>query len=333
MLIAFLRVLFVCLAVLVGMSAGRGLYDQVMDGVPVWFGGVMGFAIAITLIAAEQAFRRHFTRSLVALLLGLTAGLALAWLTLSVLGLALADQPSLLRQIDVPVALIITYLAVITVVRNADRFRVVLPFVEFRAERRDAGVLILAPDLPADGRLVPLLRAGITAERVVVHARVAGHWEAQTGADDAVTAARARRAVEGLAELRQVPGLVVDLDATEIPGTADLIDLSIRLARLETGRLATADRDTARRAAAQGIPVVDLAVLAGALAPVIRPGDRIEVLIARPGDSKGQGVGHLDDGSLVVVTGAADAVGQTVACVVLRLHATGNGRMVFAERA
>jgi uncharacterized protein YacL len=330
MLITFLRILFVSLAVIIGLTSGRQVYSTVWPDSPGWFGGVMGFAIAITLIAAEQAFRARFSRSLVAVLLGVTGGLILSMLVLLVLGMALQNNP-LYANLDMPVVLVTTYLVVITVVRNADRLRVIVPFVEFRAERRGGGTLILAADLLGDSRLAGLLRSGLFADRVIVHRRIVAHWESLTSANDPAQAARARRAVEGLSELRSLPGITIDLDDTEIPDPADLIDLAIRLARLETGRVATGDRDTARRATAQGLPVVDLAALTAALSTAVRPGDTVQVLISKNGDSKGQGVGFLDDGSMVIVSGAADRIGQTVSCTVLRLHTTHTGRMVFAE--
>jgi uncharacterized protein YacL len=88
-----------------------------------------------------------------------------------------------------------------------------------------------------------------------------------------------------------------------------------------------------RIAQAEGVPVVDLAALSAVLAPAAKPGEVIEITITKPGEGKGQGVGFLDDGSMVVVNGAADHIGQRVRATVLRTHATSNGRMVFAEAA
>jgi uncharacterized protein YacL len=333
MLILFLRVVFVALAVIIGMTDGRRFYDMVYPAAPAWFGGIMGFAVAVTLIAAEQAFRSRFTRSLVAVLIGLAGGLALSWLVLSVLRLALQESKDWYSNLDVPIVLVLTYLVMVTVIRNADRLRVVVPFVEFRAERRGGGPLVLAVELLGDGRLLGLLKSGLFADRVVIHQRIVAHWEALTRCEEPPLAARARRAIESLAELRSVLGLIVEIDATEIPSASDLPELAIRLARLETGRVASSDRDTVHRCSAQGVPVVDLAALAAALSPIIRPGEQLDLMIVKPGEARGQGAGFLDDGSLVVVAGAAERIGQNVRCTVLRMHTTANGRMVFAELA
>lgn len=331
MLVLLVRILFVALAVMIGNTSGHYFYRPLFGAsLPVWFGGAIGFGVAVTLIAAEQAFRRHFSRSLVAFLVGLGGGLLLSVLLLSVLRMVLQDD-EMYRNLDLPLALVTIYLVLITVIRGADRMRVIVPFVEFRAERVDGGALVLDPLALGDARLPALLRAGFSAPRLIVHHRVLEYWQDQAGSEDPVARARARRALDGLQALRQ-PGLPpLDIDETEIPNAPTPAEAVLRLARLENGRLLTVDRDLARRASAEGVGIVDLSAIATAMAPEIGPGSTIEVLIERAGDGKGQGVGFLDDGAMVVVSGAADSIGNRIRVVVKRQHTTSNGRMVFAD--
>jgi uncharacterized protein YacL len=332
-LIVLVRLVFVVVLVLAGLgSAGRYFFDQIAGiELPPWFGTAMAFAIAVTLIAAEQAFRRRFTRSLVAFLLGLSAGLALSWLLISVLDKVITDQ-ALLRNLNLPVAVITCYLVLITVLRNADRLRLVLPFVEFRAEQ-SAGATVLDGSLLGDGRLPALAASGVLGHRLLLPRRALGVWEAQVADADPGRQARARRALEILTELRTQ--VQVDIDATELPAAAeDPGEMLIGLARLEGARIAAADRDLCRRAKAQGLPVLDVTALAAVLAPPpAKPGDVIELLIDKAGEGKGQGVGTLDDGSLAVVNDAADAIGSRVRATVVRMHVTSNGRMLFCTRS
>lgn len=331
MLILLIRIGFVLFATFAGNGAGKAFYGQIFDGqMPWWFGSAMGFGLGVTLIAAEQAFRRHFTRSLVGFLLGLGGGLLLAFLLLLVMRLLAGDD--LYRALDLPVALIAIYLVLITVVRNTDRWRVILPFVELRSEQYAGGAVVVDPATLADGRLPALLRTGFFAQQVLVHKAVVVHWETALTSGEPATVARAQRALDNLRDLRGLSAPRVEVDETEIPNVRDLTDLLVRLARLETARLITAERETARRAQAEGVAVVDLAALAQVLVPQVRPGEQIEVLIERTGEGKGQGVGFLDDGGMAVVNDAAGMVGQRVQATVLRIHTTSNGRMVFAER-
>ncbi len=331
MLILLVRVLFVLFATMVGYTDGQYFFSGIFDGVmPPWFAASLGFGIAITLIAAEQAFRRRFTRSLVAFLIGLGAGLVLTGLLVGVMHLVLQNH-DLANNLDVPVALVTVYLVLVTVVRNVDRWRVILPFVELRSEQFDGGTLVVDSSVLGDTRLPALLKTGFFAQRLLVHRDVLTFWEAAASAADPLVQRKAKRALEGLVELRSLTMPSVEVDESEIPNTSDLGDKLVRLCRLEGARLLTNDRDLVRRADAEGVQVVDLNALANVLSPQIKPGQDLVVLITKVGEGKGQGIGHLDDGSLVVVGGAGERVGEQVTCTVARTHATSNGRMVFAD--
>jgi uncharacterized protein YacL len=328
MLVLLIRVFFVILSTLAGHSNGAIIFGRVFDGaMPWWFGTAMGFAVAITLIAAEQAFRRRFTRSLVGFLVGLAGGLTLSFLVLQVLRIVLQDD-GLYSVLDVPVSLVTTYLVMITVVRNVDRWRVILPFVELHAEQGDASVVAIDVATLADGRLVALLRTGLVAQRVLIHRSAVTFWERESRSGDTARTVRAERALKALRELTSPS---IEIDETEIPNTTEAADAVLRLCRLETARLVTAERESVRRAAAEGVGVVDLSSLAAVLNPPLRPGDQIEVLLDKPGEGKGQAVGRLDDGSLVVVSNGAGRLGQRVTVTILRLHQSATGRMIFSE--
>lgn len=328
MLIILVRIVFVILAVLIGMTSGRYFYAGLE--VPTWFGGAIGFAVAVTLLAAEQAFRRRFNRSLVAFLVGLGGGLLLSYLLLSVVDLVIQD-PELRVNIDIPLALVTTYLVLVTVLRNADRFRVVVPFVEFRSEALVEGSAVLDATALTDGRLLGLVEGGVLDQRLLVHRSVVAHCEALAAQEDPAQRARGSRALETLAALRQRLGERLAIDDTEIPQAQDVPAAVLGLVHLEGGRLVTADRGLADRARAERLRVLDLQAVAATLAPLVRPGQGLDVTIEKPGEGADQGIGYLDDGSMVVVTGGRDRVGRTVRCTVLRLHQTANGRMVFAE--
>ncbi len=331
MLILLIRFLFVLFATMVGYSNGQVLYHGLFD-LPPWFGGALGFGIAITLIAAEQAFRRRFTRSLVAFLIGSAAGLLLSSLLVAVLRQVLPADSDPSNTLDIGLTIITTYLVLITVLRNVDRWRVILPFVELKADQFDGGILVVDGSMLGDTRLPALMKTGFFAQRLLVHRDVLTFWEKEAAQEDPIRQRKATRALEGLTELRAMNLPPVEIDETEIPHSSGLGDTLIRLCRLEGSRLLTSDRDLARRAEAEGIQVVDLNALAQVLAPQLKPGQDIQVLISKPGEGKGQGVGFLEDGSMVVVNNAGENLGQTVTCSIARMHSTSNGRMVFADR-
>ena len=331
MLILLVRFLFVLFATLIGINNGQVIYRGLFD-LPPWFGGALGFGVAITLIAAEQAFRRRFTRSLVAFLIGSAAGLLLSSLLVAVMRQIMPDRNDPSNTLEIGLTIVTTYLVLITVLRNVDRWRVILPFVELKADQYDGGLLVVDGNMLGDTRLPALLKTGFFAQRLLVHRDVLNFWENESATDDPLRQRKATRALEGLAELRAMGMPPVEIDETEIPHTTGLGDTLIRLCRLEGSRLLTSDRDLTRRCEAEGVQVVDLNALAGVLAPQIKPGQDVQVLVSKPGEGKGQGVGFLEDGSMVVINGAADHLGETITCTVARMHTTSNGRMVFADR-
>ncbi len=79
------------------------------------------------------------------------------------------------------------------------------------------------------------------------------------------------------------------------------------------------------------MPLVDFSALPAAVGMPVRPGDSLQVTIDKAGEGRRQGVGYLEDGSLVVVSDAEDRIGSRVRCTVLRTHQTAQGRMIFAE--
>jgi len=332
MLILVLRIGFVALAMMVGLTSGHYFYDRAWSGMPGWFGAALGYGIAITLIAAEHAFRRRFARSLIAFLVGLGAGLGLSWLVLSVLSLVIQDR-DFYNNLDLPVALVTTYLVMITVLHNIDRWRLVIPFVEFRSSQVHGGALVLDGAILGDSRLLGLLRSGLITDNVLIHRRVIESLEEDAHSDEVAVQTRARRSLEGVKEIRSLTSPPIEINETELPNAERLDDLLVRLCRLENARLASNDRELLRRAEAEGVRIIDLQGLAGVLVPQVRSGELLRVTIEKPGEGKGQGIAFLDDGSMVVVNDASRVIGQMVTVTVLRTLATANGRMIFADLA
>jgi uncharacterized protein YacL len=332
MLILLIRVIFVLLCLFVGDASAGYFYDNLFGGsLPAWIGASLGFSVGITLIAAEIAFRRRFTRSLVALLIGLAGGLLLSLISIQLLKQAVAN-PQMARQLAGPLALICCYLVVITVLRHVDRFRLILPFVEFHRERFQEGALVIDDSALRDSRLLALIASGIIGQRLIVHQDLLRFIEQQATNEDSATRVLGKRALDNLADLRgQGERVEVSIDPTEIAGASSLSETLIGMARLESGRLLSNNAQLTSRARGENVPVVYLGDLSKAFAQVIRVGETIEVVVEKAGEEAHQGVGHLDDGSMVIIATAADRIGEKLRCVIVRTLKNANGRMVFCQ--
>jgi uncharacterized protein YacL len=190
---------------------------------------------------------------------------------------------------------------------------------------------IVDTSVAIDGRIVDVVRAGFLHGTLLVPEPVLGEMQAFADSADDQRRAKGRRGLDTLETLRQERGVDLEVIGDEAPETAEV---DAKLVHMCTGRraaLLTLDTNLARVAAVAGCRVLNLHALALALRPPVLAGERITVLVTRPGKEAGQGVGYLDDGTMVVVERARERIGHEVETTVTSVLVTANGRMVFAR--
>lgn len=330
MLILLVRIVFVIFATFFGFYSGGYFFEG--QGTPHWIGAMIGFTAAVTLIAAEQAWRRYFNRTLIAFLFGLSLALFISYLLILIIG-EVAQDEGVSRHLAVPITLIVTYLVLLSTLRNADRLRLVLPFIELRNEHIETGSMVVDATALADSRLPKLVDSSLIGHRIIIHTSIILQEEAQArSSDDDSRRVIAKKALDTIKLLQEQHGDRITIDHTSIPNASDSNELLIDLARLENAQLCSNNRALVTSARQQGLHCLVINELAQLLTPSIKPGEHISLHIDKVGENKHQGIGYLDDGSMVIVNDAADAVGESVNCTIVRLHQTNNGRMIFAER-
>ena len=205
------------------------------------------------------------------------------------------------------------------------------PLVRAQAfDARDG--LLVDTSVLMDGQLLALARAGVVGGDLMVARFVLDEIQGFADSPDETRRRRARRGLESLEVLeREGTTRVFVLDDEVVEH--DAVDAKlVALARRLQLRLLTNDGPLARSAELQGVPTCNLRRLAQELAPAIVPGDFVRVALTRAGKEEGQGVGHLDDGSMVVVNGGIDLVGgPDVMLQVTSVVPTNAGRLVFAR--
>jgi uncharacterized protein YacL len=182
-----------------------------------------------------------------------------------------------------------------------------------------------------DGQLLPLARAGLLTGDLFVARFVLDELRGLADGGDEPRARRARAGLEVLEVLGQEAGVRLGVLDDELPQFPEVDAKLVALAKRLELRLLTTDGHLARSAAIQGVAVCNLRQLATELWPARKPGDVLAVQLVRPGKEPGQGVGYLDDGSMVVVAGGASLVGHgELAVAVTSIVPTSVGRVVFA---
>jgi uncharacterized protein YacL len=182
-----------------------------------------------------------------------------------------------------------------------------------------------------DGRLVDVCRDGWIEGILLVPTFVLYELQGLADAPDPERRRRGRRGLDTLAALQRLSGVGVQVLEDDAPGE-EVDQKLLHVARSRGTPLITTDAALARVAEVQGVRVRNLHALADTMRPPVTPGDELEVRISKPGRERGQGVGYLPDGTMVVVQQAADDVGREVAVEITSITSTSNGRMLFASR-
>jgi uncharacterized protein YacL len=298
------------------------------------FGGVLGRTIDRALGKVERRLDRQSPARLVAGILGAIAGSALA-LVLIVPFAILLDGKLAVALVGLA-AWVLAWAGYRIVAHQAEAVLEMLglstrPLVRAQAyDVRDG--LLVDTSVVMDGQLLPLSRAGVVGGDLMVARFVLDELQGFADATDDVKRRRARRGLETLETLRDDGNVRVFVLDDEIPEHAEVDAKLIALARRLQLRLLTNDGPLARNAELQGVPTCNLRKLAQELTPSIGPGDYVRVAITRDGKEQGQGVGHLDDGSMVVVNGGSELVGgPEVMLQVTSVVPTSAGRLLFAR--
>ena len=193
-----------------------------------------------------------------------------------------------------------------------------------------ASAKILDTSVIIDGRIRGLLDSGLLEGQVIVAQSVIDELQALADSGNAEKRGRGRRGLKLLSELREQYGRRLVVNSTRYEGNG--VDDKLLLLTADTGgTLLTADYNLAKVAEVKALQVLNLSELVIALRPEVQPGDELVLKIARDGKEADQGVGYLDDGTMVVVEGARGRIGERLPVVVTGALQNPTGRIVFAR--
>ncbi len=237
---------------------------------------------------------------------------------------------NLLQGVKVLIGLITTYIGISLVLQTKDDFRFVIPYVEFAKETRGNRPILLDTSAIIDGRIVDLIETRIVQGTVVVPKFVLNELQTVADSGDKIKRVRGRRGLDMLQKLQSTHIVEVHIDESVVEG-AGVDQKLITLALDQRARIMTNDFNLNKVATLRGVEVINLNDIAQALKPVVLPGEHMQVKIVKPGESHNQGVGYLDDGTMVVVEHGRGHIGDSVAVEVTSTLQTSAGRMIFGR--
>jgi uncharacterized protein YacL len=193
-----------------------------------------------------------------------------------------------------------------------------------------ASAKILDTSVIIDGRIRGLLDSGLLEGQVIVAQCVIDELQALADSGNADKRGRGRRGLKLLSELREQYGRRLVVNSTRYEGKG--VDDKLQALTADTGgTLLTTDYNLAKVAEVKGLRVLNLSELVIALRPEVQPGDGLQLKIVRDGKEAEQGVGYLDDGTMVVVEGASGRQGERLAVLITGALQNPTGRIVFAR--
>lgn len=227
----------------------------------------------------------------------------------------------------------ISYACVSLLWQTKDDFRFVIPYVEFSKDLRGAKPYILDTSAVIDGRIADIVETGMIDNQLVLPRFALVELQAIADSSDKLRRARGRRGLDILNRLRsndKIDFKIYDRELPEMKGQP--VDSKLlTLAKHLGGKIVTGDFNLNKVAKLQNVPVVNLNEIANALKPVFLPGETIRTKIVKSGEGPNQGVGYMDDGTMIVVEDGRSYVGSLVDISVTSMLQTNAGRMVFGK--
>lgn len=182
-----------------------------------------------------------------------------------------------------------------------------------------------------DGRIIELSNAGFIQNELILPEFVLKELQLLADGGDSHKRARARFGLDVIKELKKIDSATLTINRDEITGTNKTDDKLIILAKKLNADLYTTDYNLGKVAHVEGITVLNINEMALSMRPAVLPGENRKIKIIQKGSGRGQGVGYLEDGTMVVVDNAQKLIGKTIQVEIERYHQTESGKMIFAK--
>lgn len=341
-----------CIFLLVAAGAAVSIVtSKLLVGSPWWvawlvFAGTMAAAMAV--IGVDVLVKRKRIDTISCVYFGLVVGFFLTYvvsIALAPLQETLADkllegiesQPQLANMLggvfQLVLGMILCYLCVSLLIQTKDDFRFIIPYVEFSKEVKGLKPYILDTSVVIDGRIADVVETRVLDNQIIMPRFILTELQSIADSSEKLRRSRGRRGLDILNRLRANELVDLKIYDRDLPESANQpVDMKlVLLAKHLEGKIVTGDYNLNKVARLHNVEVINLNDLANALKPVYLPGEKIEVRLVKPGEEEGQGVGYLDDGTMIVVENGRRHVGKSVQIEVTSILQTSAGRMIFGR--
>jgi len=311
--------------------------DEIRQG-PSWVPwAVLAGMVALpaTVIGLDSSIKRKDLTVITAVYFGVLVGVFLTYVAILALTpiIPAAPRSPVFEWLPLILGMVLCYMCTSLLLQTRDDFRFLIPYVEFARDVQGMRPNVLDATAIVDGRIAELADAKLFESRFVVPSFVVDELQSSSESHDRQRRMRGRRGLDVLNRLRECEAIQIEVlppdDEVEAEGSDEA--RAVAMARKLGGRIITNDPNLAKIAALRSVPSLNVNDVAVALRPTYVPGDFLSVRLVKPGEEPGQGVGYLDDGTMVVVESARDQIGRTVPVTVTSTLQRPAGRLVFAR--
>lgn len=323
-----------CLFFIVALGSATFIIRDVSIPVPYkWaiFVGVILLAIAV--IVGDVLVRRKRLDTISAVYFGVLIGILLTYVVSIALTPLLAQDNPHKASIQLVLGVVLCYLCVSLLMQTKDDFRFVIPYIEFAREVKGLKPYILDTSVVIDGRIADVVETNILDNQLIMPRFILAELQGIADSGDKMRRARGRRGLDILNRLRNNKDAELKMYDREYPDMdGQQVDMKlVLLAKHLEGKIVTGDYNLNKIARLHNVHVINLNDIANSLKPVFLPGEKVDVKIVKAGEEQGQGIGYLDDGTMIVIESGREYIGQMVSMTVTSVLQTSAGRMIFGR--
>ncbi|MFA5394167.1 MAG: PIN domain-containing protein [Candidatus Ratteibacteria bacterium] len=290
-------------------------------------GALFGLAGAGTIVLLEIIMEKIPARRIFLGAIGLIVGLISARLLFEMI-LLIPPRVEIQYYVRFFLYYLFSYLGVTIALRYTGKWNLLSGAAD---EAEKIPPLLLDSNVIIDGRLLDLSHTGFMDYRLVVPGFIMKELQTIADSSDDLKRQRGRRGLEMLNRLRRDPEIKIIIDDIDFPNITGVDAKLIQLARTSQARILTNDYNLAKIAEVQNIKVLNLNNLSTVLKPRYVQDERLLIKIIKEGKESDQGIGYLEDGTMVVVEGGRKHIGESLEVVIANTIQTATGRMLFAE--
>ncbi|MBI3013132.1 MAG: hypothetical protein HYY63_05845 [Elusimicrobia bacterium] len=296
-------------------------------------GILVGVSCSLLVILAEIIIDRIPLDNLIAAVLGSILGLfsakVLDYTVYLVTDSSLYDR---IHRYSLLINLLLTYLGMVVAIHKKEEVELLDRNIFIpSSKKRGQEIMILDTSVLIDGRISDICETKFMTGRLIVPRFVLNEMHVLSDSADATKRQRGRRGLDVLSHLQELKENPVTVLEKDFPDLKDVDTKLVELAKEIKGRIVTTDFNLNKIASVQGVRVLNVNDLANALKAIVLPGETMSIFVVKDGKEKDQGVGYLDDGTMVVVEEGRRLVGKKVDVVVSTILQTSAGRMIFTK--